>query len=231
MAQFLTTQWSLVQLAGREEPAGAAALEDLCRAYWQPMHTYAMRRGLTRQDAEDTTQAFFAKLIEKDWLLTVDQARGKFRTFLLTAMQRHMSTEYRAETAQKRGGGWAAESLDTPSSSSLQDNALTPEAAFDKRWAETVMQRALQKLRADAEAAGKKTWFAQMQPWLANDSRSLDSNAQAKALGISTTALRQAILRLRQHYREAVHAEIAATVSAPEMVDEELKALISALRS
>ncbi|TAG10354.1 MAG: sigma-70 family RNA polymerase sigma factor [Verrucomicrobia bacterium] len=236
MAKFNTTRWSLIARASDLDPDGQKALEYLCQAYWPPLFAYVMRHGLEREDAQDVTQEFFSHLLEKGWLSRADIDRGKFRTFLLSAMQCHIDQYWRARMTQKRGGGKSFFSLNESLVAHEIQHALcatrplSPEEAYDHRWALAVLGRALERLRMETATAGKAEWFLQMRPFLCEEARDGDYQVPAAALGLSTNAFAQAVQRLRGRYRQAVRAEIAGTVLDPEMIDEEMEILLEILR-
>ena len=167
-----TTQWSMVLAAAhRETPNAQAALESLCRTYWYPLYAYVRRRGHAPQDAQDLTQAFFVRLLQRHWLGAADRGRGRFRTFLLTAMSRFLSDEWDRERAQKRGGPLPALPLQLDTAEIRYGHepadARTPETCYERHWALTLLDTVLQRLRAEYESEGKSNWFAALQPSLA----------------------------------------------------------------
>jgi DNA-directed RNA polymerase specialized sigma24 family protein len=236
VAEFLTTRWSLIARATQEGAAAPSSLERLCEAYWTPLFAYVLRRGLSWEDARDVTQDFFSDLLEKDWLQRADEDRGKFRTFLLTAVQRQVDSHFRSRSAQKRGGGRMIFSLDEGRVEAEKQSPawarpdLTPEEAFDLRWALEVLGRAAESLEAEAVAAGRGEWFAQLRPFLSEDAEGGDYAAPAAALGMTVNGFAQAVHRLRERYRQALRAEISETVLDAEMLEEEMASLIAALR-
>ncbi len=236
MSEFLTTRWSLIARAHDPDERGHAALSELCQTYWPPLMAYALRRGLPVEDAKDATQGFFSDLLEKGWISRATIERGKFRTFLLTAMQRYVTDLARASSAQKRGGGQWTFSLDESrvaaevQRQSSGQNGLSPEEAYDLRWAMTVLERALARLRDEAAQAGREAVFAAMSPFLSSEAEDGDYHVPAVNLGMSNNAFSQAVSRLRHRYRDAVRQEIADTVDDPERVPEEMQTLIAILR-
>lgn len=236
MSDFLTTQWSLIALASGPGEESHAALSRLCEGYWPPLFAYALRRGLDREDARDVTQDFFAGLLEKGWLGRVDAERGKFRSFLLTVMQRQVDSFFRNRMALKRGGGVVLVSMDDDrvnqeSAQVLEGGSnLSPEEAFDLRWALEVLARAVERLRVEAVAAGREALFGQLRPFLSEEAGPGGYDEPARQLGMTANAFSQAVMRLRRRYGGAVRAEIAETVLKADMVEEEMKVLIGALR-
>jgi RNA polymerase sigma factor (sigma-70 family) len=229
---FATTHWSVVLTAGGcESPAGQAALESLCRAYWYPLYAFVRRQGHAPPDAEDLVQGFFAGLLEKNWLATATPEKGKFRSFLLGALNHYLSDMRDRAQAAKRGGGKAIFSLDAETGENLllQEPAsdLSPEREFEKRWAVTLLQQALGRLRREYQAAGKLPIYEALKGFLEGEARPGDYAQVAARLGMSAGAVAVAVHRLRQAYRESVRVEIANTVATPGEVDEELRHLFT----
>ena len=234
VGQFNTTHWSMVLLAGESQtPQAEAALDKLCRAYWHPLYAYVRRAGHDPHDAQDLTQEFFARLLEKKYLQLADRERGRFRSFLLKSLKHFLVNEWVRGRAQKRGGGQKVFSLDEEAAERayLQQPAdqLAPESLYDRRWAMTLLERAMERLGADYVAAGKGELFDHLKPLLLTEG-SVDSYRQlAGPLGLSEGAVKVALHRLRQRFRDAVRVEIAQTVATPEEVDEELRCLMTAM--
>ena len=235
-ARFQTTQWSLVvAAAGDECEATQTALADLCAAYWYPLYAFLRRRGHQAEDARDLTQGFFAALLEKGYLAAADRERGRFRSFLLTAVSRFAAKEYGKANAQKRGGGQPLLTLDFADGEQRYlhepvDN-WTPERIFERRWALTLLDRTLAQLRAEHASAGKLAQFELLKVFLTGESGVPSLVQVAQQLGTTEGAAKVAVHRLRQKYRELLRAEIAQTVAAEEDVDEELGQLLAALRN
>jgi DNA-directed RNA polymerase specialized sigma24 family protein len=233
-AQFTTTHWTVVLAAGKCGTAQSAqALEVLCRTYWFPLYAFVCRRGYEEHEAQDLTQEFFARLLAKDYLRTVDRAKGKFRSFLLAAMEHFLAKEWRRANAQKRGGGVSFLPLDDQSTGlgSVQVAApgLSPEEFFDQQWFITLLEQAVGKLRQEFRAAEKGEVFEGLKIYLTGEGREASYADLAARLNTTTAALKMAVSRMRQRYRELLRAEIASTVSSPEEVEEELRALFAAL--
>lgn len=231
---FQTTHWSVVLTAGQsQEPEADAALENLCRNYWPPLYAYVRRQGHSPHDAQDLTQEFFARLLEKDYLKLADRERGRFRSFLLKSLNHFLVNEWVRGQAQKRGGGQKVFAFDDEAAerSYLQHPSaqLAPESLYDKRWAMTLLGRVMERMGADYAAAGKGKLFDQLKPLLLTEGSGESYRQRAAPLGLSEGAVKVAVHRLRQRFREAVRAEIAQTVATPEEVDEELRCLMAAM--
>jgi DNA-directed RNA polymerase specialized sigma24 family protein len=232
--QFTTTHWSVVLSAGaREAPGSNAALEALCRAYWYPLYAYVRRRGYQAAEAEDLTQAFFERLLEKNFLLGVDRTKGKFRSFLLAALEHFLANEWRHAHAQKRGGEFSFLSLDdfSPERQYLQLPArgLSPEQLFEQQWATALLEQVLARLHEEFASSGKAALFEQLKTFLTGEKHATSYGALAANLGMTEAALKMAVSRMRRRYGELLRAEIASTVSRPEEIDEELRALFAAV--
>ena len=231
---FVTTQWSVVLTATRPDTTQAqAALERLCRTYWYPLYAYVRRRGHSPPDAQDLTQAFFARLLERHWLADADRVRGRFRTFLLTALSRFLSDEWDKARAIKRGGGVShvpvqVDTAETRYGCEPADNN-TPETCFERGWALTLLETVLERLRAEYEREGKSALFAGLNSSLVGDRASQPYAELATALGMNEGAVKVAVHRLRKRYRHLLRAEIADTVTGSEDVDDELRHMFAVL--
>jgi len=233
---FVTTHWSVVLSVKDDSTTLAdAALERLCRTYWWPLYAFVRRRGFKPHDAQDLTQEFFARLLAKDFLRAVDRSKGKFRSFLLAALEHFLAKEWRRANAQKRGGGLTFISLDDDSTENryqqVASPALPPEKVFEQQWAMTLLNQAVARLRDEWVAAGKGAWFEEIKVFLTGEKRSASYADLAARLGTTEAALKMAVSRMRQRYGELLRAEIANTVSTPDEVDEELRSLFAALSS
>ena len=228
-----TTHWSAVLAAGQTaSPRAAAAMEELCRTYWYPLYAYVRRRGHAVEEAQDLTQEFFSRLIEKKWVSDADPNKGRFRTFLLTALNHFLANEWRNSRAAKRGGGRPVISLnDTTESRYAQEPAsnLTPEKLYERRWALSLFDRALGRLREQYVAAGKTIFYDRLKTFLSGEAGDGEYARLGAELGLSTGAVAAAVHRLRQHYRELVREEVAQTVETPADVEEEVRSLLAAL--
>jgi RNA polymerase sigma-70 factor (ECF subfamily) len=232
-SQFATTHWSLVLAArDRAEPGADDALSSLCGLYWYPLYAYVRRRGHGADEAHDLTQEFFARLLEKDFLAGVDRGKGQFRSFLLAACNHFLANEHDRARAKKRGGGRAVLSLDAADAEGRYlgepADALTPEKLFERRWALALLQQVMARLRDEFEAKGKARLFDRLRGFLVGE-KGVGYRQAADELGLSEGAVKVAVHRMRQRYRELLHEEIARTVGAPEEVEEELRALFAAL--
>ena len=233
-ACFVTTHWSVVVTAGHSDtPRSQAALEKLCRAYWYPLYAYARRRGHAPEDAQDLTQEFFARLLARNWVGSADPEKGRFRTFLLTAMNHFLADEWDRVTAQKRGGGQRVLPLEVESAETRfqlePPDPLTPEMIYERRWAQTLLETVFEQLRQAYEAEGKAALFTELKGSLVQARAAVPYAELAGRLSLREGALRVAVHRLRQRYRELLRAEIAHTVAEPGEVEEELRYLFRVL--
>jgi RNA polymerase sigma factor (sigma-70 family) len=234
--RFATTHWSMVaQAARRSSPEAEQALARLCEMYWYPLYAYVRRRGYRVEEAQDLTQDFFARLLEKDHLEHADRQRGKFRTFLLSSLQHYLANEWRKAGAQKRGGGRAILSLDFASGEDRYRlepaDTWTPERIFERRWALTLMERALDRLRDEYDAAGKRELYEALKPQLGGEGPAVSYAEAGARLGMSEGAVKTAAHRLRRRCRELLQAEAAETLADPEDAQSELRELLHALGS
>jgi len=233
--RFASTRWSLVAQAAGTDPALAhQALTTLCQIYWYPIYAYARHQVPRADDAQDMTQAFFAQLLEKDYIGAADRTRGRFRSFLRTAFDHFLSKERERAGAQKRGGGRPLFPLDFESgehrfSREPADHA-TPERLFERRWALTLLEQALARLRDELTDAGKEHVFENLKNVLAADGHAEPYAAIAQRLGMTEQAVRVAVHRLRRRYAELLRAEIALTVSSDDEIEDELQSLFKAVR-
>ena len=233
--EFATTHWSLVVSANLDEVSrtrAQMALEELCRAYWYPLYAFVRYRGHSPDDAQDLTQSFFTRIIEKGGFASADPERGRFRSYLLGAMKHFLANEWHRARAQKRGGGVAFLALDAldPEARFALEPAGTadPDAGFDREWAQESIARALEKLRTESEARGKGEQFEGLKGSLTGEEQARSETAAR--LGMTEGAVKVAVHRLRQRYRELLRAEIAETVTSPSDVDVEMRHLVAVLR-
>ena len=220
--------------AGRSDTTRARdALAKLCQTYWYPLYAYVRRRGHSPEDAQDLTQEFFARLLEKNWVGDADQTKGRFRSFLLSALNHFLSDEWDKARAQKRGGGVPPvplqfDTAETRYGVEPADN-VTPERSFELRWALTLLEEVLNRLRGEYEQEGKAALFTALNPCLVGERTSQPYAELAKKLGTTEGAVKAAVHRLRQRYRALLRDEIAQTVAGPDEVDEELRHLFAVL--
>ncbi len=230
---FATTHWTVVLAAGhRSAPQADAALEELCRTYWYPLYVYVRRHTSTREDAEDLTQSFFARFLEKNYLEGLSSDKGRFRAFLLAALKHFLANEWDRANRLKRGGGIAPLSLDWQDADTRYqiqpaDN-LSPDKLYDRAWAVTLLERVIGRLRQECVLEGKAKLFDTLKPFLMAGKGAIPYGDAAAALELTEGAVRVAVHRLRRRYRELLREEIAQTLSDPAQADEELKALFSA---
>ena len=230
---FATTHWTVVLAAGGSSaPQADMALEELCRTYWYPLYVYVRRQTSTREDAEDLTQSFFLRFLEKNYLEGLSSEKGKFRAFLLAALKHFLANEWDRANRQKRGGGMTVLSLDWQDADARyqidpRDN-LSPDKLYDRTWAVTLLERVIARLREESGAEGKAKLFEQLKPFLMAGKSEAPYAQAAGALGLSEGAVRVAVHRLRRRYRELLREEIGQTLSEPGQVEEEMRALFSA---
>ena len=227
---FLTTQWSVVlRAAAGDSPEAAQALEALCAIYWPPLYAYARRDGLSSHDAQDAIQDFIHQLLRRNDLAAVSPDKGRFRTFLLSALKHFLVSRVRKEQTLKRGADAERVYLDAQDVEALYQNELTdrltPDKAFDRHWARTIMSVALERLRDEHRSPQQAKLFAALQPVLADGGRLENQSALAAQVGVTPGALATASTRLRQRYRALVEDEVRRTVEQPADVEQELRAL------
>jgi RNA polymerase sigma-70 factor (ECF subfamily) len=231
---FHTTRWSIVLAAGREatSESSSSALETLCQTYWYPLYVYIRRRTGGVHEAQDVTQAFFERLLEKKTLANADPDRGRFRAFLLTACKRFVVNEWKKENTVKRGGGKATLSLDFEAAEnrySLEPTeTLTPEILYEQQWAITLLDSVLDQLEAEFATRDKQAQFEVLKPFLSG-SKTLSQAEAGEQLGMQEGAVKVAVHRMRTRYRELIRAEIAQTVESPEQIDDEIRRLFEVL--
>ena len=231
---FTTTHWSVVLRAGHGDlPQAAEALDFLCQSYWYPLYAYIRRNGHSPHDAQDLTQEFFARLLERNYLQLADESRGRFRTFLLTSLKRFLINDWRKVHRDKRGGGRKPISLDAEDTEARfqvepVDNR-TPDKAFDRQWSVLVLSRVLDRLEAELLAEKKGPLFNELKTFLLSGDGDGTYAEIAGRLGMTVGNLKVTVHRLRRRYRELLRHEISMTVEAPEVIDKEIQELISAL--
>jgi RNA polymerase sigma factor (sigma-70 family) len=231
-ATFATTHWSVVLAAGQSADAQAsAALEQLCCTYWYPLYAYVRRRGYSPEGAQDLTQEFFALFLRKEYFRLADRARGRFRTFLLHALEHFLINEWKRAQCARRGGGLTCLSLDVEGAEHryAKESAvtMTPERAYEKQWSATLLEQVLSALKQEYAEAGNSRVFAELGDLLWGKEGSVSFAEIGARLGLTEGAARGAMHRLRLRYRERLRREVAQTVAEPGEVDEELRYLIS----
>jgi len=231
---FATTHWTVILAAGQNaSPLAHEALEMLCRTYWYPLYAFIRRQGHGPHDAQDLTQAFFARFLEKDYLHDVHRERGKFRSFLLASLKHFLANEWDRSQAQKRGGGHILIPLDQETTEHRYQleprEELTAEKIYERRWALTLLDQVLDRLRDEFLAGGKGAQFEALKIFLSAGKGSIPYATVAAKLGSTPEAIKVAVHRLRKRYRELLRAEIANTVTTPAEVDEEIRYLFRAL--
>jgi len=233
-SSFATTHWSLVLAAAdRDAPESRQALAELCSAYWYPLYAFIRRQGHDADAAQDLTQEFFARLLEKEYLRTADRQRGRFRSFLRAACQHFLANERDRARAKKRGGGRMHVPIDFSEAErrfTLEPaHGLTPEKLYDRRWALTLLDQVLQQLRAEFAATEKLELFQRLKGCLTGERSEKSYGEIAEQLGMSEGAVKTAAHRLRRRYGELLRQEIERTVQTEADVDDEIRSLFAAL--
>jgi RNA polymerase sigma factor (sigma-70 family) len=228
---FATTHWSLVISVSNADSDSRSALEWLCRAYWMPLYAYVRRRVSNVHDAQDLTQAFFERLLEKDFLAHADPNRGRFRAFLLTSFKHFLANEWDKQKAKKRGGGRHVLSLDFSAGNSWHANLptgqLDAEELFERQWANTILTRVMRQLEREQERAGNARRFERLKSFIGGRAEGTSIAEVAAELGTNESAARMAVSRLRDRYRDLLRAEIGETVATPQEIDEEIAHLFA----
>ena len=235
-SQFATTHWSLVVAArDRTSPQAREALATLCRTYWYPLYAYIRRQGYNADQAQDLTQEFFARLLEKDFLSLVDREKGKFRSFLLACCKHFLANERDRANAQKRGGGCQVISVDFSAVEGRYcleaSHTLTPERLFERRWTLTLLDQVLAKLREEFAQGAKSELFDRLKIFLTGESSKHSYAQVAKDLNRSEGAIKVTVHRFRRRYRELLREEIARTLEDPSQVEAEIRDLFAILAS
>ena len=231
---FSTTHWSVVLTAGNNDLAGATtALEQLCRKYWYPIYAFIRRRGSDSHEAEDLTQAFFAHLLAKETLKQVDRQKGKFRSFLLAALTNFLNNEWDKKQTLKRGGRRQIISLDETAAEDRYRHEpadlVTPEKLFERRWALTLLEQVLVRLKQEYTAGGKAELFAKLEPLITGEVTPGLYVELASALEMKEETVRVTLSRTRRRFGELLRNEIAQTVASPSDVEEEIRHLFAAI--
>jgi len=233
--EFATTHWSLVVTATSDDASqthARQALEELCRAYWYPLYAFVRNRGYSSSDAQDLTQSFLVRFIETGGFASAEPGRGRFRSYLLGSMKHFLANEWHRGQAQKRGGGVTFLELDAlePEGRYALEPSQSPEpdTVFDREWAQESVARAMEKLRSESETAGKGELFEALEGSLTGEEPARSETASR--LGMTEGAVKVAVHRLRQRYRDLLRAEIAETVSDSAEIEDEMRYLLAALR-
>ena len=231
---FTTTHWSVVLTAGQLHSAQASdALEKLCRSYWPPLYSYIRRQGHNPEEAQDLTQAFFAKLLAKNFWARADPHKGRFRSFLLTALRHFLADERDRDRTAKRGGGLPLISFDERAGEDqfLESlgKELSEEQQFDRQWATTVLEQARTKLRQECVVSGKSALYDRISLVEGQGESGVPHAVIAQELGMTVSAVKSATSRLRARYGELVRREVAHTVSGPSEIEEEIRHLLSVI--
>ena len=231
---FATTHWSVVLTAGDGgAPQRAEALEKLCRAYWYPLYAFVRRRGYGPEDAQDLTQSFFARLLERDLLSVASPERGHFRSFLLTALRNFLADEHDRASARKRGAGQPLISLDELGAEARYAlepaEVASPDKLFERRWATTVLEQAWTLLAAEYAAEGKAELFHELRRFNSAQETAPGYAEAAAKLGLPENTVKSLVLRMRHRYRALLRREIAQTVAHPAEIDEEIRYLLQVL--
>lgn len=221
-------------MAGQEDsPAAALALERLCQTYWYPLYAYCRRQGCAPPDGEDLTQQFLLGFIKRNCFATATPERGRFRNFLLTSFKNFLANEHHRKTSVKRGGRMAFVSMDdTDLETQFRNEPVdptTPENNYDRAWAMTLLGKVMKDLKAEYAAAGKMAAFEALQGFLTGERNELTCAAIGSQMGLSESAVKMAVMRLRQRYGQMLRREIAHTLADPAGVEGELRYLVEAL--
>lgn len=239
-SRFKTTRWSLILSSAQGltgDEAAHRALSELCRIYWRPVFAFVCRRDQDLERAQDLTQDFFLVLLEGDLLRKADPARGRFRSLLLKALQNFLVDAHEKRTTKKRGGGlefvsWDDWMAEAPSDLSLPIQARdswSAERLFDVRWAATVVEQALRRLREECEARSRRRVFDALRGTLSAERADVSYDELAKSLGVQPAEVKRLIHHLRKRYRELLREEVSQTVARPEEIDDELRYLCATL--
>lgn len=230
---FHTTHWSVVLAASEENSEGAAvALEELCRAYWMPVFVYARRCGWNVQSAEDLTQEFFHRLLDRGYLAQADPQKGRFRNFLLVMFKHFLANEWDRANAVKRGGRVSFISIDQESEGSglwMPSTNDTPDQAFARTWALVFLERVMGRLREGQAGARQLEQFDALKHYLISDEAAETYAQLASRLGTTEAAIKMAVQRLRQRFAAAIREEIAHTVARPDEIEDEIRCLFAAV--
>lgn len=233
---FGTTQWSLILAAGGEDsPQAREAIEKLCRTYWYPVYAFVRKHGHGPDNAQDVTQEFFARVLQKGFLGEARPERGRFRWFLLSALRHFLANEWDKARAQKRGGGMRFLSLDQAAAEQRYAGELsdeeTPERAYERSWSLTVIEQARRRLREEYQGMGKSARFELLHRLLPGEDDDLTQAELARQLGMPEGSVRSEVCRFRQRFAELLRVEIAHTVADPADIDDEIQHLMEVVSS
>jgi RNA polymerase sigma factor (sigma-70 family) len=232
---FTTTHWSLVLTAQEESPAAHEALEKLCRIYWRPIYSFVQRQGFGLEEAKDITQGFFAQLLERRSFNAVRKEKGRLRSYLLGALKYFLADERRRASAIKRGKGQRLIPLEELRADERVEiepaDSVTAELIYERRWALTVLEQVLSRLKDEYQAAGNAILFDSLKQLLPDEPGSPSQAQIAAQLGMTENAVRQAFYRFRQRYQSLLREEIAHTVATPADIEDELRHLIAVLEA
>ena len=237
---FATTRWSLILTSvdlGADDQKAKQALSELCRLYWRPIFSFVCRRGHSTQDAQDLTQDFFVMMLERNWLHNADPTRGRFRSLLFKSLTNFLNDAATKQRTRKRGGdvqfvSWDEWRAEAPSNLTLPAQVLESwpdERLFDLRWATTVVEQALRRLREECESQGRLRAFETLRPCLGAEREDVSYSTLAHTLGVPEATVKQLVHRLRQRYRSLLRDEVAETVADPAEVDDEIRHLCGVL--
>lgn len=225
----------MLRAQDQQAPQALDALGKLCHAYWYPLYAFVRRRGYPPEEAEDLTQEFFSRLLEKNALESVERSKGKFRSYLLASMKHLLANEWNRSQCEKRGGGLTILSLDDLHAEERYrlepPDELTPDRVYDRRWAETIVDSVTLKLRDEFVTAGQATRFEELKVFLLADEEPVSYASMAERLGMTEGAVRTAIYRMRQRYGALFRAEIAQTVTSLSEMEDEIRHFLDVLGS
>lgn len=231
---FATTRWTIVLAAGdRHNQDSRQALEALCATYWTPVYSFVRRRGHSAEDAQDLTQGFFTRLLEKQSLAAADRERGKFRSFLLSSVKNYLANEWDRSQAQKRGGGTTSIPIDAENAERIcsPDRGIqeSPEKIFERRWAAALVEQVFSRMRREAQNAGQLDAFERLQGFLTGEAVGVRYQDVADELGLSEAAVKVRVHRLRRRFGDQLREEVAQTVESPDEVEAEIRYLFAAV--
>jgi RNA polymerase sigma factor (sigma-70 family) len=233
-SDFASTQWSVVLSAAQNDTeTSRSALEKLCRTYWQPLYAFVRRSGRSKEDAEDLVQGFFASFLGRNSVAGVDPQKGRFRAYLLSCLKHYMFNEWKRDRSQKRGGEAVHLPLDWQSAANRYEakvaDDLAPDRLYDREWALTLIERVVNLLGEEFAREGRSEQFEQLKFCLVPGSRKVSHEEMGNSMNKSPEAVRKAVQRLRKRYRKLLQNEVTETLSSPEHLKEEMRALLAAL--